>query len=172
MAEAIDVVVDYFKQQEWNHDLDAEHQRLRSEFETELGDISLFVSAEQERKLCFVVSILPVRCPAGRRHHCAEVLSRLNYGMLLGCFEMDFDSGRIHFKTSAPFGESGLDPETVGSLVGCNLSMMKQCMEGILSVAFGQVSPLKAAERIHEGPSVKKPAKKSSTRSRRRFLNN
>jgi hypothetical protein len=41
-----------------------------------------------------------------RRQACAELITRASFALAAGHFEMEFDSGRIHFKTNLPFVSS------------------------------------------------------------------
>ncbi len=56
------------------------------------------VFPESERLL--VYSILPENVPVERRPRLAELFARINYGLVLGNFEMDWEDGEIRYKTS------------------------------------------------------------------------
>ncbi len=56
------------------------------------------VFPESERIL--VYSILSGNAPLERRERVAELFTRINYGLVLGNFEMDWDDGELRYKTS------------------------------------------------------------------------
>lgn len=47
-----------------------------------------------------VYGVLPARVPVERRPAVAELLTRINYGLILGNFELDLDDGEVRFKAS------------------------------------------------------------------------
>jgi hypothetical protein len=56
------------------------------------------VFPESERLL--VYSILTENVPVERRPRIAELFVRINYGLVLGNFEMDWEDGEVRYKTS------------------------------------------------------------------------
>jgi len=56
------------------------------------------VFPESERLL--VYSILPENVPVDRRPRLAELFARINYGLVVGNFEMDWADGEVRYKTS------------------------------------------------------------------------
>jgi hypothetical protein len=56
------------------------------------------VFPESERLL--VYSILSENVPVERRPRLAELFVRINYGLVLGNFEMDWEDGEVRYKTS------------------------------------------------------------------------
>lgn len=56
------------------------------------------VFADTQRIL--VYSIVPRSVPETKRIRMAELLVRINYGLVLGNFEMDWDDGELRYKTS------------------------------------------------------------------------
>ena len=57
--------------------------------------------------------------------------------MKMGCFEMDYDSGRIHFKTTLPFAHGDLNVALLDSVVMLNLARMDRFLSAIKSVIYG-----------------------------------
>ncbi|MFP4121955.1 hypothetical protein [Coleofasciculus sp.] len=76
-------------------------------------------------------------------------LSRANYGMIIGNFELNFDDGEIRYKTSTAVKNHLLDSGTIKQLVYTNVKMMDEYLPGIIAVTKGGVSP---ADAIHDLP--------------------
>jgi hypothetical protein len=97
--------------------------------------------------------------------------------MMVGCFEMDYDSGRIHFKTTLPFAQGALDPELLNNVVMFNLTCMDRFLPAIMSVIYAGTSPAKALAAVERdkkgksGSSTKKATKQQEL-VRRRFMFN
>ena len=65
---------------------------------------------EEEKRFCYY-SLCPVNAPKEKIPYMAEVLTRINYGLKVGNFEMDYETGEIHFKTYVDFfGEEDEKP--------------------------------------------------------------
>jgi hypothetical protein len=47
-----------------------------------------------------IYGVVPERVPADRRAAVAELVTRINYGLILGSFELDLDDGEVRFKAS------------------------------------------------------------------------
>lgn len=73
----------------------------------------------------------------------AEYLTRANYGLPLGNFEMDFSDGEVRFKTSLDVEgeEYMLTPAMIKSLVYSNVLTMDRYLAGMMAVIYGDASP-------------------------------
>ncbi|MGB5709470.1 MAG: YbjN domain-containing protein, partial [Waterburya sp.] len=90
----------------------------------------------------------PDNHPQKQRLAMAEFLTRANYGITIGNFEMDFDSGEIHYKTSIDVGEDRLSTALVQQLVYANVTIADRYLPGIMAVIYGKVSPAEAIAQI------------------------
>jgi hypothetical protein len=72
---------------------------LLSEFSGPLGKWTLSARVLEEEGLIIFHSICPITVPTERRAAVVEFLSRVNYGLSLGNFEIDLDDGEVRFKT-------------------------------------------------------------------------
>jgi hypothetical protein len=103
-------------------------------------------------------SIIPVSVPARRRPAAAEYLTRANYNMRVGNFEMDYADGQVCFRTSMFL--CGLRPtaELIRRTAFANFSSMDRYLPGLLAVIYGKATP-KAAIRKAERPREAKASK-------------
>jgi hypothetical protein len=99
---------------------------------------------------------LAMRVPRNRRAATAEFLSRANWGMIFGNFQIDWSDGQVIFHTSAPVAGDALSEDTFKHLVWANCSMMNRYLPGLAAVAFGRSSPKRAIAQV-EKPPKKKP---------------
>ena len=51
--------------------------------------------------------------PERRRRHVAELVTRINHGLTMGCFELDYDDGEVRSKIALPVAGRPLDEELV-----------------------------------------------------------
>lgn len=64
------------------------------------GEWICIVRVFPESQRLLVYSILPENVPEERRARIAELFVRINYGLVLGNFEMDWADGEVRYKTS------------------------------------------------------------------------
>ena len=172
MANALDTVVEYFKAKDWNFEVDEEKHRVKTGVSAENGEWQFFVSASDENNMCFVLAVFPQKCPPKRQRACAELLTRINYGLLLGCFEMNYDSGSIAFKTSYPFTAGLIDPERVKEVIEFNIAFMDRFLPAIMAVIYTGISPKRAYAMVDLDNEEKTKKKPKKTEVHHRFLNN
>ena len=70
-----------------------------------------------------------------------KFLTRANYGMMIGNFEMDFTDGEIRYKTSIDVEGDKLSSALIKRLVYANVMMMDEYLPGIVSVTEGDMEP-------------------------------
>lgn len=61
-----------------------------------LGAVPLFVDVRSDKYIVFAVP--RVKCEPENRFELAEFLTRINYRMIFGDFEMDFSYGKVRFR--------------------------------------------------------------------------
>jgi hypothetical protein len=68
----------------------------------------------------------------------AEFLTRANFGLTIGNFEMDFSDGELHYKTAIDVTGDRLSLPLVENLVQANLVIMDKYLPGIVAVIGGE----------------------------------
>ena len=82
------------------------------------------------------------------RERVGEYLTRANWGMAIGNWEMDPTTGEVRYKTSIDVGDD--DELTIGlvkGLVYTNMRMVERYLPGLLDVAAGTLAPAAAVQR-------------------------
>ncbi len=93
--------------------------------------------AREEQNQFIFYSILQKKVPPERRQAMAEFLTRANYGLILGNFEMDFRDGELRYKTSTDVEDGELSQAMIRNLVLTNILMMDRYLPGIKAVLQG-----------------------------------
>ena len=177
MKEALEQVVELFRAKDWKFEVDEESDSVRTGVEGDNGHWQVMAIASDEDDAVLMLSIFPQKCPAHRRAPCAELLTRINFGMMMGCFEMEYESGKIHFKTTLPFARGDLNAALLDNMVMLNLACMDRFLPAIMSAIYAGISPaqaLAAARRQAKGElrSRRRPSTETQDIVRRRFMNN
>jgi len=120
----------------------------RADLQGENGAWRFYAEAHEDTHTVICYSTLDTRIPKGRRPAVAEFLTRANYGLILGNFEMDFGDGETRYKTSVAVGEERLTTALVGPLAAANTFTFDRYLPGIMRVAFGDKEPEDAISEI------------------------
>lgn len=168
MATGIEAVVNFFDAAEWNYELDEEDQKLWSGMNGKNGNWKFFVAASDENEMCLAIAILPQKCPEERRQACAELLTRINCGLVMGCFEMDMEDGQVHFRTACPYPNGQLEDYIIKNVVGCNIWVMDRYFAAIMEVIYGGASPKAVMAKLEAAGGEKR----SEPREHNRFMSN
>ncbi len=143
-------VVDYLDSQEWKYTFDEEYQRYSLRMAAEFVDyFSLNIVVRDERSLRIYTSI-PVRCDESKRGLVMEYLTRANYGLKVGNFEMDVTDGEVRYKVCTLYPEGGLTRSEVEYVVDLGMFMMERYGSDMMSVMYGGVSPADAIAKAEE----------------------
>ncbi len=90
-----------------------------------------------------------------RRAALAEFVTRANFGLVVGNFEMDMDDGEVRYKTSIDVEGDRLSTALLHQLVRVNLEMMDKYLPGLYAVANEGLDALAAIVAV-EGPQERR----------------
>lgn len=76
-----------------------------------------------------------------------EFLTRANYGLKNGNFELSFDDGEIHYKTYVDCGDQMPSTAVIHNSIFCPVMMFRRYESGIVDVCCGNAEPEQAIEK-------------------------
>ncbi|MFC1573084.1 YbjN domain-containing protein [Candidatus Eisenbacteria bacterium] len=137
----------FFDEDDWNYQQIETQNALLMECSGEHGTWRCLALARDEMDQFVFYSIREKPVPEAARMQVAELLTRVNYGMAIGNFEIDLADGELRFKTSLDVSESevGITPEMVGHHVYFNVLVMDRYLPALESVIAGEATPEEAA---------------------------
>ncbi|MGC9399915.1 MAG: YbjN domain-containing protein [Anaerolineae bacterium] len=97
------------------------------------------IRMDLEQFLFYVMA--PVKVPEERRMLCAEFLTRANYGLRIGNFEMDMSDGEVRYKSSLDFEGEALTPNLIRRAIYPAVQTMDRYMPGLMKVMYGAATP-------------------------------
>ena len=150
MGELLEIARNVFDERGWGYRLVPEHDALRFPFRGDDDQWECFVKADDEDRRLAVYSVCPFNVPEEQRGATAELLSRINYGLVIGNFEMDLDDGQVRFKTSIDVQGTELSEAHVERLVFPNLRTMNIYLGAITAMVGGGLSPAEALGRVDD----------------------
>ena len=107
---------------------------------------------DDEKDLLTVYVAQDNNVPENKRLLLAEFITRANYGLNLGNFDMDMDDGELGYKVSADLEGGTLSRDMVGNMVGAGVSTMDQYYPGLMAVLFSNATPEEAIIQIERPP--------------------
>lgn len=134
--EIVNLIKNFLDDDDWNYDFNDEHGvfNFNLTLKCKLQKASYRIRVRNED---YVVT---VSCPMSAqdcKEEMASFLTRANFGMLNGNFEMDFDDGEIRYKTFVNCDETTPGRQTIKDSIYLPASMLDRYSEGILAVIFG-----------------------------------
>lgn len=154
MKSAIESFAEFFNKQGWSYNQASDKPVIHTGFTGDNGRWNCVAVAGPQDEHLFFLSLLPCKAVPARRTACAELLTRINFGLTHGCFEMDFEDGEIRFRTSIPLASVEVSPELVEHVVFSNLCTVDRLFGAIMKVLYADVSPKSALKPA----TAKKPS--------------
>jgi len=109
----------------------------------------------KDRFLLGVNSFIPNKARPERRAACAELLSRINFQLNIGCFELDHEDGEIRFRTSVLLDAADITTAVVVHLLRSNIAIVDHRVKQILAVLYSNTTPADALQPQEEKPAPK-----------------
>lgn len=88
--------------------------------------------------------IAPLQTPESARPVMAEFLTRVNYGLWIGNFEMDWKDGEVRYKSSLDFEGVPLTPQLIRNAIQPAVRTMSCYLPGLTNIAREGKSPAEA----------------------------
>ena len=145
-----DLIVNFFREDNWQF-IKLEGQTvLRLAFEGKNSKWDCYAQAIEKKQQFVFYSVCPIQVPQEKRQAIAEFITRANYGMIIGNFELDFNDGEIRYKTSIDVEGDRLTSALIKQIVYANIIMMDQYLPGIVAVVENNISPVDAIAQIED----------------------
>jgi hypothetical protein len=90
----------------------------------------------------------PIKAAEEVRPAVAEFLTRANYGLYIGNFELDYADGEIRYKSSIDFEGVPLSVELIRNTLYPALQLMDRYLPGLMKVAYAGMVPAEAINEI------------------------
>ncbi len=114
------------------------------------GELACFAQVRVELEQFLFYVVMPVRVPEEMRAAIAEFITRANYGLRIGNFEMDYEDGEVRYKSSVDFEGTELSTDLIRNLVYPAVQTMDRYMPGLLAVVYGGREPAAAIADVEE----------------------
>lgn len=115
------------------------------------GDLRCYAIIRVDLEEFLFYAVAPVKAPEEVRPAIAEYLTRANYGLRIGNFELDYTDGEVRYKSSLGFEGQMLTSDLIRNAIYPAVHTMDRYLTGLLRVSFGGATPLEAIEEVEGG---------------------
>jgi hypothetical protein len=112
------------------------------------GELRCYAQIRVDLEQFIFYVIAPVKAPERTRPLVAEYITRANYGLRIGNFEMDYSDGEIRYKSSIDFEKERLTPNLIKNTIYPAVHTMDFYLPGLLGVMYGDRDPAGAIQEL------------------------
>jgi len=151
MGRILDTMTEWFAEDGWHARGLADNAVLTAGFSGENANWQCFAQAREEQEQFIFYAVAPMKAPADKRAAMAEYLTRANYGLVLGNFELDLDDGEIRYKTSVDLEGTFESRPLIRQCVYACVLTADRYFPGITAILYGNASPKGAVSLVETG---------------------
>ena len=148
LAPLFDILVDFLSQDGWAPESLPGEAMARLRVRGENGEWEAFAQAREADQQIVVYSECPLSAPADRRPEVMAFITRANFGLSIGNFELDLDDGEIRYRTSLDVKDDRLSPPLLRQLVWNNIAMLDRYLPALRQVIESGASAAEALAPI------------------------
>ena len=146
-------LISWFDAEGWPLDRHDDESWFRSAFAGTSATIGIVAQVREDLEIALLYSVPPLRVPEDRRVEVAQYLTRANYGLLIGNFELDMDDGEVRYKTAIDVENAELSDALIAGMVRANCATTDRYFPGLVAIVHGGATASEAIVRV-EGPEA------------------
>ena len=132
---------EYLDSQKWSYHENLSEYRIdfTMNLKSKLSSCKVIVHAKEKGIFCLAVS--PVKANPNQMLSVVEYITRANYGLLRGNFEIDYRDGEIRYKTFLNSVNIVPDIDDIGWTIDIGFLMLEKYGDGLLKNIMGFGNP-------------------------------
>jgi len=148
LASLFDILVDFLTEDGWAPEPLPGESMARLRVRGENGEWDAFVQAREDDHQILVYAECPLSAPAERRAETMTLITRANFGLAIGNFELDLDDGEVRYRTSVDIKEDRLSPALLRQLIWNNIAITDRYLPALRQVIESGATAAEALARI------------------------
>jgi hypothetical protein len=108
--------------------------------------LSSAIAALTEQGFLMFYGIFGVSAADDVRDEVAQFITRANYGLSVGCFELDYDDGQLQIRSSVDFKGIDLSEKLMVNVIVPAMAAVEQYGDALMDVLAGRKSAVEAIE--------------------------
>lgn len=149
--QAFDLLSNYLDDDEWYPRRIEGKYAYSMSYSGKNGDLRCYAIVRVDLEEFLFYAVAPIKVPEDVRTAVAEYLTRANYGLRIGNFEMDYSDGEVRYKSSLDFEGQALTFDLIRNAIYPSVHTMDRYLPGLLRVSFGGSTPHEAIEEVEGG---------------------
>ncbi|MEZ6143730.1 MAG: YbjN domain-containing protein [Zavarzinella sp.] len=133
-------LLDYMEQEKWVYEIVEGKELLRFHFKSGKARVTCFAEADEAKQWLIFYTLSPVVTPTDQLDRMAEFITRANYGLRMGNFELDFSDGEVRFKSSIDIEGGELTHKMIDNLLRSNLTAMNRYFDGMMRTIYTEAA--------------------------------
>lgn len=131
----------YCRSQNWHYSADRERYLISfgMNLKNKLKSTKVWIDVKETTIVVFAVC--PLNADPADRPKIAEFITRANYGLLLGNFELDYQDGEVRYKATISAMTSLPSMDDVERVVDVTFLMMQRYGDGLCKLIMGYGEP-------------------------------
>lgn len=140
-----EAIEQYLKNDEWNYTFDEEREIIRCGINlgNRLKECRIIADISETKYL--TLALINLNCDEEHREELSKLLTLINYGLMIGNFEMDFSDGEVRYKIATNCKDCIPSQSVIEDSMMIPAVMFEQFGDAILDVMFG----VKSAEEAY-----------------------
>lgn len=130
------------------HVTDEANSRVSLHLEGDEAVFECHLGANEKTQIVQCLLREPLWVPEEARVSMCEAITRANFGLPFGNFEMDMSDGELRYRTSMDVEGGELVPEMVDNLIGAGAAMCNRYHPAFMRVIYGGISPEQAIMEV------------------------
>lgn len=148
----LDRIRDWLRANDWRFDDVAESNCIRTGVQGKHARFRLVLGVRGEGPCFLVFALYDFTVPPTRLAPCADLLNRINFVSLVGCFEMDPEDGELRYRVTIPMEEAELSEGQIERAIVVSASMVDRWYPSFMALLHGGLPPpdaFAAVDRVH-----------------------
>jgi hypothetical protein len=146
-----DELVAFFEADGWPLRTLVAQQAITTTYSGQSGSYPAVARADEESHTLAFTTVLGLPVHPEARVAILETVARANFGLPLGCFLFDTDTGEIRFRTSLDVEGAVVTAAMIRNLVYTNCLAMDAYAPGFAAVLAGEATPERAIAQVEGG---------------------
>jgi len=138
----------FLEEDGWHPQPVEDKHAYRTYYRGKHGELRCFAQVRVDLEQFVFYAMAMVNVPEDVRPSVAEFITRANYGLRIGNFEMDYSDGEVRYKSSVDFEDEVLTYSFIKRAIYPAVQTMDKYLPGLLKVAFGAQSPVEAIREV------------------------
>jgi hypothetical protein len=151
MGQILDEVLAFLEADNWPYSKIEDKPVYKTGFEGKNGQFTCYAQERDQQQQFVFYSVFPVRAPENKLPEVAEFITRANFGMIIGNFELDYTDGEIRYKTSVDAEDIEFTEPLVRHLIYANVLTLDKYFPGLMRVLYAGIAPLDAIGEVEKG---------------------